>query len=101
MLLVEISEITQMVQKVFEEAGLCRKDANEITSVLHDAQMKGIYTHGYVRVKKYVDCIKAGGILPEGNIEVVCDMPSWALADGKGWGKSPGGLDAGQGWPSV
>lgn len=84
MILVEISEITQMVQKVFERTGLCRKDAIDITAVLHDAQMKGIYTHGYVRVKKYVDCIKAGGILPEGNIDVICDMPSWALVDGKG-----------------
>jgi len=84
MAVVKLSEIKDRVYKIFVKAGLSREDAQIITEVLTDAQMKGIYTHGYVRVKKYVDCIKSGGILPEGNPEVVCDMPSWALLDGKG-----------------
>lgn len=84
MAIVKLSEIKGRVYEIFVKAGLSKEDAQIITEVLTDAQMKGIYTHGFVRVKKYVDCIKNGGILPEGNPEVVCDMPSWALLDGKG-----------------
>jgi len=84
MAVVNLSEIKERVYKIFVKAGLSSEDAQIITEVLTDAQMKGIYTHGFVRVKKYVDCIKSGGILPEGNPEVMCDMPSWALLDGKG-----------------
>ena len=84
MAVVNLSEVKERVYNIFVKAGLSSEDAQIITEVLTDAQMKGIYTHGYVRVKKYIDCIKSGGILPEGNPEVVCDMPSWALLDGKG-----------------
>jgi len=81
---VKLSEIKQRVYNIFLKEGLSVEDAEIITEVLTDAQMKGIFTHGYVRVKKYVDCIRKGGIKPEGNPEIVCDLPSWALVDGKG-----------------
>ena len=81
---VKIEEIKSKVLKVFEKAGVASEDAKVITEVLTDAQMKGITTHGFVRVKKYVGCINAGGIQPTCDIEIINDTPSWALVDGKG-----------------
>lgn len=84
MAIVNLNEIKTRVYNIFTKAGLTAEDAQIITDILTDAQMKGLYTHGYVRVKKYVDCIKAGGIAPEGNPEIITDTPSWASLDGKG-----------------
>lgn len=81
---VKIDEIKAKVIAVFKKVGVPEKDAKVITEVLTDAQMKGITTHGFVRVKKYIGCIKAGGIQPSCDIEVLVDTPSWALVDGKG-----------------
>ena len=44
--------------EIFEKEGLSKEDAALITEILSDAEMKGLKTHGYVRVKKYVDCIR-------------------------------------------
>ena len=81
---VKISDIKKSVKCVFEKAGVSSADAEIITEVLTDAQMKGITTHGFVRVKRYVDCIRLGGISPSCEITTLCDTPSWALVDGNG-----------------
>ena len=81
---VKIDEIKSKVKAVFEKAGVPAPDAEVITEVLTDAEMKGIKTHGFVRVKKYISCIESGGIKPQCDIEVLVDTPSWALVDGKG-----------------
>ena len=81
---VKIKEIKERILNIFEKAGVPHEDAVLITDVLTDAQMKGIVTHGYVRVKKYIDCIKSGGIKPAAELKAVVDFPSWALIDGDG-----------------
>ena len=84
MAFIKIEKIKNDVQLIFEKSGVSSSDAAMITEVLCDAQMKGITTHGFVRVKKYIGCIKCGGIKPTADIDVICDTPSWALVDGKG-----------------
>ncbi|MDD6308744.1 MAG: Ldh family oxidoreductase [Clostridia bacterium] len=84
MSMVKIEEISKRIFNIFIQAGVSPEDAAIMVDVLNDAQMKGIVTHGYVRVKKYVDCIKSGGIKPAGNPKIVWDSPSWAIADGNG-----------------
>ena len=68
---VKIEEIKSKVTAIFENAGVPSADAKTICEVLTDAQMKGIITHGFVRVKKYIGCINAGGIKPSADIEIV------------------------------
>ena len=84
MALVRVNEIYERVLKIFEKAGLTHDDAVLMAEVLTDAQMKGITTHGYIRVKKYVDCIKSGGIQPAGELKIETELPSWAKVDGQG-----------------
>ena len=81
---VQVKEIHQKVITILENAGLSKHDAERMAAVLTDTQMKGIYTHGYFRLKRYVDCIKCGGIKPQGDLKIVQDSPSWAVVDGQG-----------------
>lgn len=81
---VKIKEIEAKVVSAFIKAGVSEEDAKIVTRVLTDAQMKGIFTHGYIRVPKYIECIKAGGLIPKSEITTLVDTPSWALVDGCG-----------------
>ena len=81
---VNVVEIKTKVAEIFEKEGLSKEDAATITEILSDAEMKGLKTHGYVRVKKYVDCIRSGGIKPNGNITITSDSLSRCMIDGGG-----------------
>ena len=79
---VAIKDIKERSIKIFETAGLCSEDAKIITDVLLETEMRGVFTHGFMRLERYVNCIKKGGIKTDGNFEVLFDSPSWASIDG-------------------
>ncbi len=80
---VAIEEIKARSIRIFEKAGLCSEDAEIITKVLLETEMRGVFTHGFLRLSRYVDCIKSGGIKTDGQYETLFDSPSWASIDGK------------------
>ena len=80
---VAIDEIRKRSVKVFQKAGLNSEDAEIITDVLLETEMRGVFTHGFLRLERYINCIKSGGIKTDGNIDVLYDSPSWASVDGK------------------
>ena len=84
MVQVNLKEIHQKVITILEKTGLSKNDAERMAAVLTDTQMKGIFTHGYFRLKRYVSCIKCGGIQPKGDLKILQDSPSWAIVDGQG-----------------
>ena len=79
-----IKEITAMVEEIFAREGVERATAKAITEVLIDTEMKGIFTHGLLRVPKYVACLRSGGVKPQGEIDIISDSPSLALVSGRG-----------------
>lgn len=81
---VKINEIREKVERIFRNEGVDENTAKTVTTVLIDTEMKGVKTHGLLRVPYYVECLRSGGILPEGDIEVITDTPSMALVSGKG-----------------
>lgn len=78
----QLQEIRSLSQKIFEKAGLSAADAEIITDVLLQTEMRGVFTHGFMRLERYVDCILSGGIHTDGALRVVYDSPSWASVDG-------------------
>ena len=80
---VSISEIKQRSIRIFEKAGLSSSDAKIITEVLLETEMRGVFTHGFIRLERYINCIKSGGIKADGEYAVLFDSPSWASIDGK------------------
>lgn len=81
---VSINEIKEKVVKIFTKEGVSEKTARTIAEVIADTQAKGILTHGFVRVAKYVECLRSGGVKPHGDIEIITDTPSMALVSGQG-----------------
>lgn len=79
---VKINDIRNRSRAIFEAAGLCSEDAAIITDVLLCTEMRGVFTHGFMRLERYINCIKSGGIKTDGNYSVIYDSQSWATVDG-------------------
>ena len=84
MSLVKVSEFKQKIEKIFISCGVPEADAKMMADVLTDAEIKGIKTHGYFRVPRYVSCLKSGGIIADPEFKVLVATPSMALVDGCG-----------------
>lgn len=80
---VAINNIKERSVAIFKKVGLSAEDADIITSVLLQTEMRGVFTHGFLRLERYVNCIQSGGIKTDGEIAVTFDSPSWAAVDGK------------------
>lgn len=81
---VAIENIKKRSEAVFQKTGLSAEDAKIISGVLLETEMRGVFTHGFFRLERYVKCIKSGGIQTSGMYDVNFDSPSWAQLDAKG-----------------
>lgn len=79
---VEILKIKKLAKTIFEKAGLSPDDADIITEVLTETEARGVFTHGFIRLPRYVDCLLSGGIKKDGTYETLVDTPSWSVLDG-------------------
>jgi len=80
---VAINDIKERSIAIFKKAGLSAENAEIITSVLLETEMRGVFTHGFLRLERYVNCIQSGGIKTDCVFETVYDSPAWAVVDGK------------------
>ena len=80
---VQIEDIRNRSIAAFEKVGVSTDDAKIITEVLLETELRGVFTHGFMRLERYINCIRSGGIKTDGNYEVAYDSPSWASMDGK------------------
>jgi len=108
----DYNEVQALSNAIFESMGCTPKDARQITSVLLRADLRGIKTHGLVRLKEYYRLFQMKKIQPRARISMLHETPSTALLDaGKGFGMVAGkkameiaiekAKDAGTGWVSV
>jgi len=79
---VQINDIKSRSIAVFEKVGVSKEDAEIITEVLLETELRGVFTHGFLRLERYINCIRSGGIKTDGNYDVLFDSPSWASIDG-------------------
>jgi LDH2 family malate/lactate/ureidoglycolate dehydrogenase len=81
-ILVPQGELRSLVAGIFEALGTPRRDAEIVASVLVEADLRGIESHGVGRVRLYVKDIRNGIVLPRTTVEVVKDSPSIAIVEG-------------------
>jgi LDH2 family malate/lactate/ureidoglycolate dehydrogenase len=75
----------------FEKAGLAPADAKVTAENLIFANLRGVDSHGVIRLKIYVDRLRAGGFRREARPRVVSEFDSSALIDaGGGMGQVAG-----------
>lgn len=73
--------------KILEAVGVGSSDAGTTANVLVNADMRGVFSHGCIRMEGYVKCILSGGIRAKTTYTVVADGDAYALVDaGQGLG---------------
>ncbi|MHC4677686.1 MAG: Ldh family oxidoreductase [Planctomycetota bacterium] len=69
-------------QEAFRKAGLVPADAEIAAEILVSADLRGIDSHGFIRLVPYVDSLLNGGANPHADIRAVAEGPAYARVDG-------------------
>jgi hydroxycarboxylate dehydrogenase B len=86
---IPISVLEQICADTFERVGSSREEALRVARSLIGANLTGHDSHGVIRVPRYVDWVKSGDITPNQTVEVLVDLPSLAVVDGRyGFGQT-------------
>ena len=90
------SDLLQFVQDVFSSFGISRENALICADNLVLADLRGVSSHGVARLRRYVDGMTNGTILPHSEPRVVREAPSTATVDGQaGLGQITGHFSTG------
>ncbi|HNW61183.1 MAG TPA: Ldh family oxidoreductase [bacterium] len=81
-IIVDDQKLLQFVQQVFQSFGVTADKAFICADNLVLADLRGIPSHGVARLKRYVDGMGNGTILPLAAPEIVREAPSTATIDG-------------------
>src|SRR5579859_2561956 len=71
-----------VAQRILMKVGVPEQDAAKVADNLVSADLRGVETHGLMRLKSYVERIEAGGTVAAPEIRVIRDSPATALMDG-------------------
>ena len=80
-----------LVGAIFERCGMTRRDAGLLAGSLVMADLRGVHSHGVLRVPEYVGKLTEGGVNPTGQPRVVTDAVAALVVDG---GNSMGQIGA-------
>jgi LDH2 family malate/lactate/ureidoglycolate dehydrogenase len=67
---------------IFQKMGCSKTDADTIAKVFIAAELRGLPSHGMIRLKDYFELWKAHRINTKPNISIVHETPSTAVVDG-------------------
>jgi L-2-hydroxycarboxylate dehydrogenase (NAD+) len=79
---VNSDRLIDYVTHVFVALDVPEDDAHIIADVLVTADLRGVDSHGVARLRRYVQGIRDGVMLPRPDIKVVHETPATALIDG-------------------
>lgn len=77
-----VNYLTDFTKSVFVKMGCSEEDAEIITKVFIAAELRGLASHGMIRIKDYYQLWKANRINTTPNIKIVHETPSTAVVDG-------------------
>ena len=78
------SYLLDLTGKIFEKMGCSKEDAEMTAKVFIAAELRGLASHGMIRIKDYYQLWKANRINVNPNVRVVHETPSTAVVDGDG-----------------
>jgi len=78
---VSAAALTRFATDVFACAGLPRSDAAAVAEVLVWANLRGVDTHGVLRIPRYVELIKSGEMNPMPTIRIRTETPASVLIE--------------------
>ncbi len=80
----QVSELKGTVAAICRAGGIPDADAAMIADVLVTTDMRGIHSHGVVRLARYLDCIRAGGIRPVAEPTILSESANSIMASANG-----------------
>lgn len=81
---VPIDQLRALSTALFQRAGVSPKDADQITDLLIDTDLRGVLSHGTRCINGYVRTFLEGRLNPTPQIRVIRDEPTTAIVDGDG-----------------
>ena len=78
------ADLREFAQTILVRAGLRGIDSRRVVDNLLDADLRGVHSHGLVRIGPIVSRVQAGGINPRAEVRVVSDRGASILLDGDG-----------------
>ena len=72
---VPVDKLEKLVGRIFEKNGLTPEDAAILAGSLVDANVRGMHSHGVLRVENYIKRIQQGGTDPHAEIRIVRETP--------------------------
>jgi len=79
--LVKAEELQSFSGSILEKMGVPGKDQEIVTAALLDAELRGLETHGIVRLTLYVPLIRKGMINPRPQVKTINESPTHILLD--------------------
>jgi len=79
-----IESLEEFTRKVFMKMGCREKDARMISDVFIAAELRGLPSHGMLRIKDYYQLWQAGRINVKPHVRIVHESPGTAVVDGDG-----------------
>jgi LDH2 family malate/lactate/ureidoglycolate dehydrogenase len=79
---VHVAALIDQVAGIFQKLDVPAEDARIVADHLVEADLRGVHSHGVIRVPTYVAALKAGKINPRPKIEVIEDHGGQIVMDG-------------------
>ncbi|MBR2345683.1 MAG: Ldh family oxidoreductase [Lentisphaeria bacterium] len=83
-MIISVAELTRICQDLLMRAGVPEKSALRAAETLVSADARGISSHGVIRLARYIDCMKSGGIIPDAEIKIIDEGPAFIRASAAG-----------------
>lgn len=80
--LIPADVLNDWAQRVFQTTGMSEQDARTAADVLVSANLRGVDSHGIMRLKPYLERLSSGLNNPHPNISITRDNPNAVLLDG-------------------
>jgi len=75
-------ELEALCRRIFSACGMSETDAGLLAETLVAADLRGVHSHGVLRVGDYVDKLTTGGVDPRGEPRIVSDRGAALVVDG-------------------
>ncbi|HLW59668.1 MAG TPA: Ldh family oxidoreductase [bacterium] len=78
------SQLAMFVEAVFRKVGVPDPDALLVADTLVEADLRGVHSHGVMRLPIYIKRIQAGLVRPQATVTTTADGPAFAQLDAHG-----------------
>ncbi len=83
-MIITVDKLIEDCKKLLMQANVPELAAQRTAETLVSADARGINSHGVIRLARYIDCIKSGGIIPDAEIKIIDEGPAFIRASAAG-----------------